>query len=123
MKELKSSLDQQTFLFLGAGEVCVHFDNDACARCVLCFVLRVPHSTLTLGLVCRIPQHGISESFDSGTFSTPPVLFQAAIGIANLLTMALVEQGLSQDEARARIWMIDINGLLTKVTETSLRSQ
>ena len=29
--------------------------------------------------------------------------------------MALVEEGLSQEEARDQIWMIDIDGLLTKV--------
>ena len=36
----------------------------------------------------------------------------AAIGLANLLCTALVEQGMSPEEAQARVSMFDINGLL-----------
>jgi malate dehydrogenase (oxaloacetate-decarboxylating)(NADP+) len=36
----------------------------------------------------------------------------AAIGIANLIVAAMLRQGLSQDEARGRISMFDIDGLL-----------
>src|ERR1700757_4153049 len=36
----------------------------------------------------------------------------AGIGIANLIVAAMQMKGLSQDAARSRIWMFDINGLL-----------
>src|SRR5262249_60215410 len=36
----------------------------------------------------------------------------AAIGIANLIVSAMQAKGLSQDEARSRITMFDINGLI-----------
>jgi malate dehydrogenase (oxaloacetate-decarboxylating)(NADP+) len=43
----------------------------------------------------------------------------AAIGLANLLCTALVEQGMSLEEARSRVYMFDINGLL-EPTRTDL---
>ncbi len=36
----------------------------------------------------------------------------AATGIADLLTAALVEDGLAPDDARSRLWFVDINGLV-----------
>lgn len=41
---------------------------------------------------------------------------QAALGIANLIVMAMMETGMTQMEARQRIWMYDKDGLLVKVS-------
>jgi malate dehydrogenase (oxaloacetate-decarboxylating)(NADP+) len=38
----------------------------------------------------------------------------AATGIADLMASALVDEGLSLDEARRRLWFVDVNGLLVK---------
>ena len=41
---------------------------------------------------------------------------QAAMGIANLLCMAMKETGLSEEEAANNVYMVDIDGLLTVVS-------
>jgi malate dehydrogenase (oxaloacetate-decarboxylating)(NADP+) len=38
----------------------------------------------------------------------------AATGIADLMTAAFVEAGLTEDEARRRLWFVDVNGLVVK---------
>ncbi len=41
----------------------------------------------------------------------------AATGIGDLLTVALTEQGLSRQEARARLWFVDEKGLVTSARD------
>uniref|UniRef100_A0A8D0CYZ1 Malic enzyme n=1 Tax=Sander lucioperca TaxID=283035 RepID=A0A8D0CYZ1_SANLU len=41
---------------------------------------------------------------------------EAALGIANLIVMAMMEKGMTQAEARNKIWMYDKHGLLVKVS-------
>src|SRR6185295_7352798 len=38
----------------------------------------------------------------------------AATGIADLMTTAFIDEGLSQDEARRHLWFVDVNGLVVR---------
>lgn len=42
-------------------------------------------------------------------------VFQAAMGIAYLLLMAMEKEGISQEDAIRKIWMVDSKGLIVKV--------
>ena len=41
----------------------------------------------------------------------------AATGIADLMTSAFVDEGLSLDDARRRLWFVDVNGLVVKARD------
>ena len=45
---------------------------------------------------------------------------QASIGIANLLVMAMQEEGTSVPDAVSKIWLVDSRGLVTKVLPTEI---
>ena len=57
------------------------------------------------------------DYFDQPLTLTFHLVLQASIGIANLLCMAMEEEGISHEDALAKIWMVDSRGLLTKASQ------
>jgi malic enzyme len=41
---------------------------------------------------------------------------QAACGIADLITHAMVREGVTEEEAKSKIWMYDVHGLIVDVS-------
>ena len=64
----------------------------------------------------QVKRRSFSFLDENRTFSLNFII-QAACGIADLITRAMVREGASIEEARSRIWMYDVHGLLVNVSE------
>lgn len=57
----------------------------------------------------------ISDEIFDETDPSFSSFFQAAMGIAELITMAMEKEGLMKEKCLKKIWMVDSKGLIVKV--------
>lgn len=108
----KSKMCDHTIVFQGAGEVCVSV-CEAHSQ-TACVALTPDKATGHF----RKRQVEVKVKVDF-LFLSLGVPLQAAMGIAELITMAMEKEGLPKDECIKKIWMVDSKGLIVKVSDCS----
>ena len=128
----KNKLSDQRFLFQGAGEVIHHSTFHTSSQfpafvcCFIVYSIFLPlciHDTVLFGKQAYNKIGFGLVDVDMNNFAVVSsmnntsghMLLQASIGIANLLVMAMQEEGTSVADAVSKIWLVDSRGLVTKV--------